>query len=156
MNKDSSSLSWTEVEVMRPGTGQKFSLKETYTAPCSKWGQKVLSMKAEKPQSHSACSRYSKAAVFPRRWSAQPIALFLPPGLSWRPTAHHPTLPLASTSSSWPSAASCPWIVTEAYGLAPEGGWGAGCIHPGCFHLSANNTGPTVCQAPFRSVPVAS
>lgn len=100
--------------------------------------------------------RMLKAAVFPRRWNAQPIALFLPPGLSTRrPTAHHPTLPLTSTSSSWPPQLH---LSMNSHRSIWPGTWGelrAGCIHPGCFHLSSANSypGPTVCQAPFRSVP---
>ena len=100
--------------------------------------------------------RMLKAAVFPRRWNAQPIASFLPPGLStWHPTAHHPTLPFPSASNTWPLQLHLP---TNSHRSIWPGPWGVprAWVHPHLLlHLSSANSYPgrPVCQAPLRSVP---
>ena len=116
-------------------------------------------MKAEKPQSHSTYSQECSKQLSSQEDETpnpQPRSSHLgcphavPPHTT--PLSHSPVQATRGLHSF-----SCPWIVTEVHGPAPDGCWGPGCSHTCCFHLSSANSypGPTMCQAPFR-VPWAS
>lgn len=110
-------------------------------------------MKAEKPQSHSTYSQECSKQLSSQEDETpnpQPRSSHLgcPHAipLHTTPLSHSPVQAIRGLHSF-----SCPRIVTEAHGPAPEGCWGPGCSHTCCFHLSSANSypGPTVCQAPF-------